>query len=496
MTSVFPACAVPQRFFLGLLFSGPRSAPSLPSRTAGKTSGSWVGRPLDRPSPYAQSSRSRLKVESARPRVPRPCRTVSPRRLHRRDFAGQLLVSEPPASGLAKCPREAIAVICLAVVVPESLFVQITEQMEGFDAHVSTFQSTFQERPEILDPVRVDISLHIALGVIDHVMDVLAIKSEIANQLVGENIGTGCYMVAHFAMQRFPLGIGNVHGADLLRVPVQQAHHDGLARSASAGDFGLFIFVHEAGESANVRFIGFDLAFHLVPEGALLHRQTNPLEHEPSGFLSYAQILRDLIRTDSVLAIGQQPDGGQPLVETDGRILKDSSDLDAELATVVLGAAFPTPLIGEKVNLVASADRTFHSAIRPAQSDHELKADIRVFEVANRVQQGSRDHRCHAVKIANGSGLVKYIIALNWAGGKRWLVPHLAELWTAHQHRRLVEPFCGGLAVALSVRPVRALLNDINPHVVHFYLWLKRGLKVKDGLEFDNREALYYEHRR
>jgi DNA adenine methylase len=28
------------------------------------------------------------------------------------------------------------------------------------------------------------------------------------------------------------------------------------------------------------------------------------------------------------------------------------------------------------------------------------------------------------------------------------------------------------------------------------YLWLKRGLKVKDGLEFDNREALYYEHRR
>lgn len=85
---------------------------------------------------------------------------------------------------------------------------------------------------------------------------------------------------------------------------------------------------------------------------------------------------------------------------------------------------------------------------------------------------------------------------LKWAGGKRWLVPHLAELWKVYEHRRLVEPFCGGLAVALSLRPARALLNDINPHAVHFYLWLKRGLKVRDGLEFDNREALYYEHRK
>ena len=84
---------------------------------------------------------------------------------------------------------------------------------------------------------------------------------------------------------------------------------------------------------------------------------------------------------------------------------------------------------------------------------------------------------------------------LKWAGGKRWLVPHLAELWKGHEHRRLVEPFCGGLAVTLSLRPGRALLNDINPHAVHFYSWLKRGLRVDDRLEFANREALYYEHR-
>jgi DNA adenine methylase len=82
---------------------------------------------------------------------------------------------------------------------------------------------------------------------------------------------------------------------------------------------------------------------------------------------------------------------------------------------------------------------------------------------------------------------------LKWAGGKRWQVPHLVPLWERHAHRRLVEPFCGGLAVTLGLGPERALLNDINPHLVSFYEWLRRGLKITIALE--NSEALFYEHR-
>jgi DNA adenine methylase len=82
---------------------------------------------------------------------------------------------------------------------------------------------------------------------------------------------------------------------------------------------------------------------------------------------------------------------------------------------------------------------------------------------------------------------------LKWAGGKRWQVPHLGALWAHHRNRRLVEPFCGGLAVTLGLRPARALLNDVNAHLVNFYRWLKRGLKI--DLEMRNAESYFYRQR-
>ena len=82
---------------------------------------------------------------------------------------------------------------------------------------------------------------------------------------------------------------------------------------------------------------------------------------------------------------------------------------------------------------------------------------------------------------------------LKWAGGKRWQVPHLLPLWEAHRHRRLVEPFCGGLAVTLGFMPEKALLNDINPHLINFYRWLKQGLTTT--IQMRNAEHSYYSQR-
>ncbi len=82
---------------------------------------------------------------------------------------------------------------------------------------------------------------------------------------------------------------------------------------------------------------------------------------------------------------------------------------------------------------------------------------------------------------------------LKWAGGKRWLLPYLQPLWESHRHRRLVEPLCGGLAVTLGLLPERALLNDINPHAINFYRWIKQGLSIT--IPMQNDEGLYYAHR-
>lgn len=82
---------------------------------------------------------------------------------------------------------------------------------------------------------------------------------------------------------------------------------------------------------------------------------------------------------------------------------------------------------------------------------------------------------------------------MKWAGGKRWLVPYLAELWGQHSSRRLVEPFAGGLAVALGLAPERALLNDVNPHSINFYRHAASGFVA--AVDMRNDKTLYYQQR-
>ncbi|AFY37457.1 DNA adenine methylase [[Leptolyngbya] sp. PCC 7376] len=83
---------------------------------------------------------------------------------------------------------------------------------------------------------------------------------------------------------------------------------------------------------------------------------------------------------------------------------------------------------------------------------------------------------------------------LKWAGGKRWLVPILTEIWHDYQDDyQLIEPFCGGLAIALGLAPQKAILNDVNPHLINFYRWLKKGMTCR--IEMKNEEDHYYQNR-
>ena len=82
---------------------------------------------------------------------------------------------------------------------------------------------------------------------------------------------------------------------------------------------------------------------------------------------------------------------------------------------------------------------------------------------------------------------------LKWAGGKRWLAENIRKIWYPFRSLKYVEPFCGGLSVALVLNPGTAILNDINPHLINFYNNLKEGFSI--DMEMKNERSYYYEKR-
>jgi DNA adenine methylase len=66
---------------------------------------------------------------------------------------------------------------------------------------------------------------------------------------------------------------------------------------------------------------------------------------------------------------------------------------------------------------------------------------------------------------------------LKWAGGKTWLAPRLAEMYEPFRSTHTwVEPFCGALGATLGVMPKRAILNDVNPHLINLYRHIDQGM--------------------
>jgi site-specific DNA-adenine methylase len=84
---------------------------------------------------------------------------------------------------------------------------------------------------------------------------------------------------------------------------------------------------------------------------------------------------------------------------------------------------------------------------------------------------------------------------LKWAGSKRRIAPKIAEMYKRHRQFRLVEPFCGGLSIALGLAPDQALLNDINPDLILLYRRIQKGERsggITSVPEFENTEQEYY----
>src|ERR1035441_1631934 len=112
---------------------------------------------------------------------------------------------------------------------------------------------------------------------------------------------------------------------------------------------------------------------------------------------------------DPVLAVSHKPDGRQPLVEAERRVLEDCPELDAVLLLACL--ALPDAARREIAVFHAPAARADWTLWPPELGD-ELCRYVEVGEVADRLKQIGRAllFRAHMVSLLLRSRCVKYIV--------------------------------------------------------------------------------------
>jgi DNA adenine methylase len=81
---------------------------------------------------------------------------------------------------------------------------------------------------------------------------------------------------------------------------------------------------------------------------------------------------------------------------------------------------------------------------------------------------------------------------LRWAGSKRKILPILRTFWSA-SFNRYVEPFMGSASLYFELMPMRSVLGDINPELVHCYEQVRaRPTTVSWHLSRFNPDADFY----
>ena len=149
--------------------------------------------------------------------------------------------------------------------------------MERLNTDVSALDSSLQETPEILQFIRVHVSVDICLGMVDDLVRLL-IQSVVRLQRVGVKLRTGCDRLANAALK----------------------------------------LTLTAGELINA---------------AVLLCEANPLQHQPCGLLSNIQGACDVVRTNPFFAVAEHPHSDKPLVQRNRAVLKNGPDFARELFT-------------------------------------------------------------------------------------------------------------------------------------------------------------------
>jgi hypothetical protein len=327
-------------------------------------------------------------------------------------LASQLSIRQSASDDLFHNAGEPLRVRHGAIIVAKRLFVQITEEMERFDAHVGPINSTLQEAPEVFHPVRVNVPVNILLRVIDDLVRVLAVERIVGEKFIGDDFRSFAHSHLYNVAEIVLAARLDMLHMNTARLALKQSEHDLLSeRPASVDALGAFASVHVASLPANEGLIRFDRARHLA-ESAFLHREANPMVHEPRGLLGDAKPAMKLVTADSVLATNNQPRGGKPLLKRDGRVFKNGSGLQRKRRALMLGVALPYPSLCQPRHVIGPALGTDDLTVWPAKFGHELPAVLKIREPQNRLMESV--WRFHESSMLQEPRYVKYIIAQVW----------------------------------------------------------------------------------
>src|SRR5579863_1694754 len=178
--------------------------------------------------------------------------------------------------------------------------------MEWLNTNVASRDAALEQTPEVLKAVCMDLPVNVFLGMVDNLVGIFLCESVIGFERIGVESGTRFYMVPNFSLQGGTLAVGDYRSADLPST-LQSSEHNSFVLSASTSNapFAL-IEVHVPRLAADKGFVYLNVTAQLA-ERFILQGQTDAMQHEPSGFLSYVQIAGKFATADSVFAIREQP---------------------------------------------------------------------------------------------------------------------------------------------------------------------------------------------
>jgi len=292
--------------------------------------------------------------------------------------------------------------------------------MKRLNINVGALDRAFQQAPEVFQPVRVNMALGVANRMVDDLMNIILVHADIGAKRIGMQFRAFKDVLANVALD-FVIARRLQHlQLDPRRLAARRALKQPLNGRHALPTRILFLFglVHEARATADKRFVGLDATAHFG-EGTFLHRQSDTVKHEPSGLLRHAKGAANLVRTDAVLRVHDEPDSREPLAQGKRTVVKDRAHLHRKLFFARLAVAHHT-LAGKRAHFGRSAVRALRLAVRPNDGAHEGVSAGRIGEKGNGfLERFGRGFLFHASNIAREVLGVKYIITKKKPGGIR-----------------------------------------------------------------------------